>query len=245
MQDRRIMLSGAFNFRELGTIVTASGAQVRTGRAYRADALHRLTAEDSVVLRELGIERVYDLRSEAELENDGLGQFAGNQAVHFHVPLVSITLSPFDPSIDWAGMDLQSRYIEMLEGGGEPLLTVLSALAEPNAPALVYHCTGGKDRTGVVTAVLLRILGVDDEVIVEDYARSEKYLRPVVEQYRETLQEQRVDDDAIAYLTSSTPERMRRTLATLDERWGDIDGYLAHIGAPSGLCDALRANLLA
>ncbi len=237
----RIELEGAFNLRDLGGI-PAGGRRVAPGLVYRSDGLHRLTAADAARLVALGIERVFDLRSAQEVRDDGVGDFAAPR--HVHVPLVAVTLSPFDPRVDWASMDLESRYLEMLEAGPPAMREVFTWLAAPGAAPAVYHCTGGKDRTGVLTAVLLRILGVDDEEIIEDYALSETYLAPVVEARRGMLEAQGVDPRAIAYLTTTHPERMRRTLAAIDRRWGGIDGYLDEVGIALDLRRALRERLL-
>jgi protein-tyrosine phosphatase len=240
MHGRRIDLQGAFNFRDLGGL-GAGEALVTTARVYRSDALHRLTPRDLAVLEPLGIGRVFDLRSPAEVARDGIGEFAAGR--HVHVPLVEQTLNPFDPAIDWAQIDLRERYLEMLAVGGAAIRTVLEAAAD-DAGAIVFHCTGGKDRTGVVAAVLLRALGVDDDAIVEDYALSERYLRSALDAHRRDLLAKRFAPDVVAYLTSSPPERMRVMLRELDRRWGSTGAYLASIGAGEELIARLKACLL-
>ncbi|TFH24691.1 MAG: tyrosine-protein phosphatase [Myxococcales bacterium] len=238
-----IALEGAVNFRDLGGHPTLGGRRVVRGRAYRADALHRLGATDAPVLDPLGIEIVFDLRSRTELENDGVGEFVSARR-HVHVPLVQVSLSPFDAELDWLQMNLQERYVEMLQQGGGTICRVVEWLAEPGAGACVFHCTGGKDRTGVVAAVILRALGVPDEEVVADYAVSERHLRTILQSYRGELESRGLDDEAIAYLTSSPPERMRHTLAELDRRWGSTLGYLESIGVGCATVDAMRRSLL-
>jgi protein-tyrosine phosphatase len=195
-------------------------------------------------MERLGIRRVFDLRSDAELARDGIGEFAGRVAEHVHVPLVRVSLSPFDPDIDWKTVNLRDRYLEMLEEGGNAVRAIFSALAGAAAGAVVFHCSGGKDRTGVVAALVLRALGVADTAIVEDYALSEANLAEAVREYREHLQQAGLDSAAIAYLTSSPPERMRYTLAELDRRWGSTQEYLRWIGVDEDAVASLRRNLL-
>jgi len=243
MSGRPVSLRGACNFRDLGGYETTEGRAVRHGRAFRSDGLHRLEPHDEAELDRMGIGRVFDLRSDVELAKDGVGSFARTHG-HSHVPLVAISLSPFDPSIDWRTIDLQDRYLEMLRAGGPSIRAVFEALAEPNAPAIVFHCTGGKDRTGVVAAVLLRTLGVRDDDVVSDYAESEHHLRDLLTRFRAELVDLGMDEAAIAYLTSSPPDRMRRTLASLDREWGSTGSYLAAIGVTPRVVDRLRANLL-
>lgn len=241
MRGCRIELQGARNFRDIGGCATVSGTRVAAGRVYRSDALHRLTPDDAAVLERLGITRVVDLRSGAEVTKEGVGDFAG--ARHLHVPLVEVSLSPYDPSLDWERIDLEDRYVEMLATGGRAIRAVLESAAEPGA-CVVFHCTAGKDRTGVVAAVLLRALGVCDEDVVADYAASEVHLRDVFERWRAELASKRLPPDAVAYLTSSPPRRMRRMLAELDRRWGSTQAYLAAIGVDAERLEALRASLL-
>jgi protein-tyrosine phosphatase len=244
MDSRHVALSCAFNVRDLGGLPAGRGALVRRGRAYRADALHRLTAGDRAVLSSLGIRRVFDLRSHAEVARDGIGEFAGSAAEHVHVPLVRVSLSPFDPDIDWKTVNLRDRYLEMLDEGGAAIRAIFAALAAETPAPVVFHCSGGKDRTGVVAALVLRCLGVPDGVIVEDYALSEANLAEAVRDYRTHLLDAGLDSAAIAYLTSSPPERMRHTLAELDRRWGSTEQYLQSIGVDAATIECARRNLL-
>jgi protein-tyrosine phosphatase len=241
MSDRRVELQGAFNFRDVGGVRTARGSMVVCGRVFRSDALHRLTSGDAAILERIGIARVFDLRSPEELRKEGIGNFC--QSRHVHVPLVQQSLSPFDPGIDWAQVDLRGRYVEMLELGGEAIRVIFEAVGEHAAP-IVFHCAGGKDRTGVVAAVLLRTLGVPDGAIVEDYALSETYLRTALEPYRRELLERRFAPDVVAYLTSSPPQRMRATLRELDMRWGSTEAYLHAIGVGDDVVARLKECLL-
>jgi len=245
MGRQRLELAGAFNFRDVAGFSMEPGLRMRRGRVFRSDALHRLTPDDVVRLEELGIGRVFDLRSTAELDMDGLGPFASAAGRHVHVPLVEVSLSPFDPLIDWSRIDLQSRYVEMLREGAVSIRAILSELAGPAPQATVVHCTGGKDRTGVVVAVLLRALGVADDEIVADYAISEVYLRALTESYRSELEQSAIGVEAVAYLTSSPPERMRFLLSEMDRIWGSTTGYLEWIGVDRALVERLCVNLLA
>jgi protein tyrosine/serine phosphatase len=244
MAGRRFEFDSIYNFREMGGFSTADGGRVREGRVFRSDALHRVGPKDVEALERLGIAKVFDLRSDLELENDGIGEFAGANGRHVHVPLVAVTLSPYDPDVDWENIDLPSRYIEMLEVGGNAIRTVFEGLAADRASPAVFHCTGGKDRTGVVAALLLRVLGVADDIIVEDYSRSQSYLASIVEAYRSELERQAIRPDLVAYLTSSPPERMRFTLAELDRRWGSTREYLAGVGLDHSVLVSLRKNLV-
>jgi len=242
--SERIVLEGAYNFRDLGGLPAASGRRVIARRVFRADRLTRLTAADSAVLAGFRITRVFDLRSSAELAVDGVGEFSAEGDRHRHVPLVQVALRATDPTIDWTKINLQDRYLEMLREGGTVIRTILEHIASAGAWGTVFHCTGGKDRTGVLAAVLLRCVGVPDDVIVEDYAVSERYLEPVVRLYRESLEAEGFDPAAILYLCGSPPQRMRDMLAGMDEAWGSIEQYLETIGVSEQTVVRLRSSLL-
>jgi len=240
VHPRSVTLKGVFNLRDLGGLATREGRKVRPGRVFRSDALHRIDQDDAEHLASLGIRRIFDLRCDSEVLRDVSVSVGGADRVH--VPLVAVTLSPFDPDIDWRRIDLRERYVEMLAVGGDAIRAVLHAAAD-GAPIL-FHCTAGKDRTGVVAAVLLRALEVPDEEIIADYALSEDNLRAFLCTLREDLVRRGMAPDAIDYLTSSPPERMRRTLRELDRRWGSTEEYLRWIGVDEDAVDRLRVSLL-
>jgi len=244
MTGSRLELEGAFNFRDLGGLPVPGGRRVASGRVYRSDRLSGLSGADVTVLEGLGIRRVFDLRSDVELAVDGIGEFAAARDRHRHVPLVRVAMHPLDPATDWSGVDLSRRYMQMLEEGAAVVRTVLEEIAAADTGATVFHCTGGKDRTGVVAAVLLRCLGVDDDAVIDDYAVSERHLAPFVEASRERLEAGGVDPTVVLYLCGSPPERMRRLIVDMDARWGSVEGYLDEIGVRESIRESLRRRLL-
>lgn len=244
MTSQRIPLEGAYNFRDLGGLTASDGRKVRPGLVFRSDRLTGLTSDDRAQLSSLGIRRVFDLRSDLELAEHGAGEFSAEEDRHRHVPLVSISLSISDPRIDWSKVDLGARYIEMMIEGRDVIRSIFEHLAGEHG-ATLFHCTGGKDRTGVVAAVLLRTLGVPDETIVADYAVSEKYLAQFVEASRALMEKEGFDPQIVLYLCGSPAERMEKMLKDLDERWGSTSGYLDWAGVKKETVDALRRKLLA
>jgi protein-tyrosine phosphatase len=240
----RIPLEGAYNFRDLGGLAGHGGRRIRKRRVFRSDRLTNLTPSDAEMLESFSIGRVFDLRSDLELEHHGAGSFAAAADRHRHTPLVRVSLSITDSRIDWQKVDLQSRYLEMLHEGAPVIREILEHLAREDARATVFHCTGGKDRTGVMAAVLLRTLGVDDDVIVDDYAISERYLAPFVEATRTLMEREGFDNEIVLYLCGSPAERMRKMLTDMDAKWGSVDAYLEWIGMRASTVDSLRRRLL-
>ena len=184
VMQRLIALEGCLNFRDLGGYPTADGRLVRWRRMFRSDALHGLTATDVGRLRdEIGLATVVDLRSTAELRADGDGPLLRAGLAHHHVPL-------FDgdavrPEEMTAPITLADRYWLLAQYAKPRIARVLTALSESEGPA-VYHCAAGKDRTGVISAVVLGALGVPDEVIVADYAATKENLDAIVERLMAT-----------------------------------------------------------
>jgi protein-tyrosine phosphatase len=241
--QRRIDLEGCFNFRDLGGYPTEDGRRVRWRQLFRSDALHHLTPCDvELVTDQLGVRHVVDLRSSGELEAEGRGRLAEAPARFHHLPLFDAVL-PGDPSRSFEEITLADRYVMMAELAQEPIARVLATLAESDAPA-VYHCAAGKDRTGVISALLLALLGVGDAAIMADYAATQETLDSVIDRllsahsYQETLTTLPADT------LHAEPETMLRLLEQLRQRYGSVEDYAAKIGLSMPLLEGLRERLL-
>jgi len=239
---------GIFNLRDLGGLPVEGGV-VAPRRVLRGDALHR--AGDSVaVLRDLGVVRVLDLRDEVERKEEGVLEAEALEVQHHPV---------LDPRFPWADDEVEDpselvahRYREILTSFGSRFATALGALAEvactDGSPrgAVAYHCAVGKDRTGLLTALLLGALGADHEVIVADYARTAA-VTPIQVSWLWSLGHPagQVDDDELRYgLWSARPETMRATLEWLQREHGGFERYLADCGLDGDVVEALRAALV-
>jgi protein-tyrosine phosphatase len=240
--QRVITLDGCLNFRDLGGYPTAEGRKIRWRRVYRSDALQHLSAADVVRLRdELALTSVIDLRSSAELEAEGRGVLAAESIGFQHVPLFDGKVARAEA---WSGIDtLADRYFLLAEYARAPIARVLTLLADAPGPA-VYHCAAGKDRTGVVSAVLLGLLGVRDEVIVADYAASAENLDAIVERLLSTEGYQTL----LAALPPDTlhaeAETMVAFLASIRARYGSMREYAQAAGMDAATLDRLADRLL-
>jgi protein tyrosine/serine phosphatase len=241
--QRAIQLEGCLNFRDLGGYPTVDGRQLRWRLVYRSDALHRLSPADVARLRdELGVGTVIDLRSTAELNADGQGLLAAQPVRVLHVPL-------FDGSAirveGWSALPtLADRYTLLAEFARDPIARVINAIAE--APGgVVYHCAAGKDRTGVVSAVLLGLLGVPDDAIVADYVATQEKLGAIVDRLLESEGYQAM----LAALPRDTlhaeADTMVRFLAAMRERYGSMRGYARTAGVAERVLDRLGERLVA
>jgi len=217
--ERRIELEGCLNFRDLGGYPTADGRQVRWRQLFRSDALHHLT--DRGVARfsdELGIRHVVDLRSTDELESNGRGPLSNTPAIFHHLPLFDGAITEGQRAA--ADVGLADRYFLMAEFAKAPIARVVDTLAHADGPA-VYHCAAGKDRTGVISAILLGLLGVREEIIVADYAATQQNLQEIVDRLLQSEGYREVLDGLPADTMHAEPETMISLLEKIVERYGD------------------------
>jgi protein-tyrosine phosphatase len=240
--DRHVRLEGAVNFRDLGGYVGLDGRIIRRRVLFRADSLSHLSHADHAEIRRLGIATVIDLRSEAELAK---GRFDSELTpVRFlHAPLLPSVDRPRDVEFD--PFMLGTAYAAMIEDAAVHVAAAIEAIADPGSGPVVFHCTAGKDRTGVLAALLLSLLGVDEETIVEDYAltaRAMVALRTRIEARDPQLAAQMAQGDNARF--SAAPSNMVQLLAAIRERWGSAESYALAIGLSTGSIEALRAKLL-
>jgi protein-tyrosine phosphatase len=240
--QRHVDLEGCHNFRDLGGYPTREGGRVRWRVLFRSDALHHLTPADVARLRgEIGLGHVVDLRSSGEIAIDGSGRLAAENVRIHHLPL-------FDghgtASADLgASITLSDRYFLMTEHAKGPIARVIQTLAEAEAPA-VYHCAAGKDRTGVVSAVLLGLLGVADEIIVADYAATKQNLDAIVARLMASEGYQGMLEQLPPDTLHAEPETMISLLARVREKYGSMHGYARAIGIPDAAVARLERRLL-
>jgi protein tyrosine/serine phosphatase len=241
--DRHVAFEACFNFRDLGGYATVDGRRVRWGSVFRSDSLHRLTDADLEMASGLGLQTVIDLRSTAELER---GRFARADAMAFHhLPFFEADSLPFKPlerhdPEPAPGVD----YLTMAKNARGAIAGALQVIAECEY-AVVFHCAAGKDRTGIVAALLLSSVGVPDESIVADYHLSERALEPTLA-WAEANAPEIADEMATLppWALRAPMPVIQAFLDILRERHGSIDAYLNDAGVEPDVLDALRARLL-
>jgi len=241
--SRRVVLQGCLNFRDLGGYTARDGRAVQRGLLYRSDALHLVTPSDIAILRDkLGIGTIVDLRSSEELRSEGRGPLSALPISFHHLPLVDgLTIRP--EARAQASMQLADRYFLLAEFAKERIAAVLETLAASEAPA-VYHCAAGKDRTGVLSAVILGILDVPDDTIVADYVLTAEAL--------EALQQRLLQSEGYQSILAALPpdtmhaeaETMVRLLEKVRERYGSMQTYAAEAGVRPDTLVRLRERLL-
>jgi protein-tyrosine phosphatase len=241
--ERHIELESALNFRDVGGYVTADGRRVRWRRLFRAGGLSQLSAADLLVLRGLGISTVLDLRSTAEWQE---GRFPVHEipVTFHHLPIVEEILDPARYSVP-AGM-MAARYQDYAKIGASNIAQAISIVADPETHPIVVHCLAGKDRTGVVIALVLSLLGVDDEAVAEDYALSNlamARMRERAEAMRDPSQPPR-PAELVEEVFSAKPTNITSLLAALRVSHGSIEEYVISAGVKPGAVETLRDSLL-
>ena len=229
---RRLELEGAWNFRDLGGYVGRDGRPVRWRRLFRADGLDRLTAGDLLHIEQLRLRTVIDLRTGDEVAKGRLAAEAGPVDWH-HLPMLDVLPAQRDYNA-WVGPTyVAEQYLAMIGSGAATITAFLDLVCDPFAYPLVFHCFAGKDRTGILTALLLGLLGVADEDIMADYALSEVAMHRLLEGLRAEYGEgaDQLESSAAA-IAAAEPATMGEFLARFRAAHGSFDDYAAGLGHP-------------
>jgi protein-tyrosine phosphatase len=239
---RRVPFAGALNFRDIGGYPALSGSRTRRGAVYRSDSLHFLTPDDLPAFDALGIKSIYDLRRAGELaQHPGLRE-------HIHLELPN--RDPLDEG-ESAGLVtrrdgerwLLADYRGMLASAAASFGELFSRLTDPGRLPAVIHCLSGKDRTGLTVALLLTALGVEREIVLNDYQLTNDY-RGVVHQPEvvELFVEGGIAREAAEGLLGAPRWVMAQALGELDQTYAGIEDYLL---GPGGMRPATLAALRA
>ncbi len=246
---RTVSLDGVHNFRDLGGY-PAAGGTTRWGLVYRADGLQRLTESDVDVLRGRGLGMVIDLRTDTELSERGRYPVDQHEVSFHHLPVVDRTwVSGEVPEFDQAHDFLMWAYREMLMVGADKLAAGLSLIAKAGDTPLVFHCAAGKDRTGLLAALLLSVLDVPNEYIAADYAKSADGMARLRATWVAWAAEQgpehvaRINDDRSHYHASPAPV-MAELLDELAVTHGSVTSFVRSLGVSSEDIQALRDRLI-
>jgi protein-tyrosine phosphatase len=243
---RLIGLEAVHNFRDLGGYATADGRSTRWRTLFRSDGLYRLRgADDMSRVRQLGLKSVIDLRTEREQREQGIFPTDDIEVTFHHLSIVDVTWSDTEtPKFDDEVEFLVWGYRDMLEIGSSRFADAMHVLAQTDSLPAVFHCAAGKDRTGVLAALLLSSLGVDDAHICADYGLTQDAMRRSIawsKVHRPELAE-RYATIPKAYLAAD-PRAMQIILAELAQRHGSVRNHVREIGVADSTVEAL-GNLL-
>jgi protein tyrosine/serine phosphatase len=243
---RELSIDGMANVRDLGGLITRDGMTVKAGVVVRGDNPKGMTEQGHIDLMALvGPRTVIDLRIEVEVEHDGYTlKDESVTVVNFPMlPLSGVTQEQVDAG---AFDNLVDDYMGQLEINGDSVLGALRIIASSDQHPVVYHCTAGKDRTGIVTAMLLDILGVEHETIAADYHLTTANMAPIIERIRNApVYKENGLATAPAWIFSSDPETMLAFLERMTAKYGSAEGWALQQGLTQAEIDSIREHLLA
>lgn len=236
------------NLRELGGLRVDAGT-VRAGVLWRADDLSLSPRNEVVDLHARGVRLVLDLRSTTESERSSSEHAHAAGLDHHQISLLETGADPVAMASmlgDIATADDMGRwYATMAEQGAATIVRGLELVAA-SPGATLFHCAAGKDRTGVFAAAVLSVLGADDDVIIEDYARTDDVIEAVLARLAPNAGTEHVFDviDAGHPLLRAPADSMRAMLSHLGRAHGGFAALLRQVGLDTELADALRHRLV-
>ncbi len=242
---RAVKLEGTSNFRDLGGYPAAGGKHVKWGHIYRSADISKLTDADLLALQSRHVALVCDLRGPQEVAQAPDRLPPGARRIELPAGSEKI-----DPRLLTGGAKNVNRDSLMravytntsfFQAKYKPMFDELLAL--PGDEALLFHCTAGKDRTGIGAALVLAALGVDRRTILQDYAATDVYWQVGREQSVQRMAQAGMSAEAVAAvrpLLAANPAYLAGTFAAIDKQYGSVDKYLA---TEMGLTPQRRAAL--
>jgi protein-tyrosine phosphatase len=232
------------NFRDLGGIRTGTGT-VRRGLVFRSDSLASVS-EDEVgdLVGGRGIRTAIDLRQDREVTTRPLEALAGAGVSVHHVPLLDPSRAASAP-LDLLEASLEELYAFVIETSGAEFVQALRVVADPAARPVVFMCAGGKDRTGLLAAMLLSLLGADDDTVAQDYAKTAEVLHLIIARSAPAdLSTWNVTDAQRQRFTTAEPATILGALAVIREHDGSVAGYVRRHGLDDDTVEQLRDDLV-
>ncbi|KZT24581.1 hypothetical protein NEOLEDRAFT_1094430, partial [Neolentinus lepideus HHB14362 ss-1] len=251
-----VVCSGVYNVRDIGGYPTAQPAvNVRPGFIYRSGEVSGITEQGKQQLKALGITTVYDLRSDTEMEKY-------NTPIP-DIPGVNIIRTPVFQKEDYSPEMMAKRYelyasgkteafmelySQILDHGGAAFGVILRHIRDRPHDGLLFHCTAGKDRTGIITAILLTLVDVEDGVIAEDYSLTRVGREPARAMVMARLAKVNLfaeNNEAALNMFTCRPETMIAFLGLLRDKYGGVAEYLRrYVGLTDGDIETIKHNML-
>ena len=252
---RHLRLPDTHNIRDLGGYARTSGGMTRWRRVLRGDSLAHLNPAGRERLLSERLTLVIDLRGPRELLAEP-NPFAAEDRVTYRnialfdamtpITMTPITMAPITMAPNATAdtpFDMAARYRDALDRCGPRLAQVLRAIAEASEGMVLFHCSAGKDRTGIVAALLLRLADVGEDDIAADYALTATLATPMLDRLRRAARERNVDRAHLELVLASDASTMQAMLAHLRIQHGGITNYCRAIGLGSAEIDGLVARL--
>jgi protein tyrosine/serine phosphatase len=239
-RERRLAWEGCLNARDVGGYATRDGGVTRWGAVVRSDSPSLLTRAGQEALEAYGIRTAIDLRFPHELDA------APNPFSDPAHPIDYVHVSLIDPD-DRAvpGETMAREYVRWIDRFAPAIGRIVAAVARAAEGGVMIHCAGGRDRTGVTTALLLSVVGVPADTVADDYALSSELLRPRDAEYLVNGPGTREEREAALARAETRAEVMHEVLDHLEARHGGVEAYLLAAGVGPDDLARLHARLLA
>lgn len=230
--------------RDLGGYLNAAGRPVPWRHFLRADSLHELDAGEAERLQFEGLRMVIDLRTAREVR-DAPSKLEPLRGVEWvNLPLFDALSPAALAEVDVPdGHPLLGMYVTALETRGPAICTILDRMSQPDEGIVLFNCTAGKDRTGIIAALLLGLAGTTSEDIIADYALTEDHIPTLVAEFLARARANGGDVESYATLLESPAAAMAGMLAHIDGKYGSIMGYFDHIAVPNNVLAQLQNRL--
>lgn len=238
-EERLIQLEKMVNTRDLGGYETQTGSYSKAHKYVRASSPANASQNDLKTLKEYGVKVVIDLRSDFEKEHQRNPYQNDSEIIFYEVNLFDSSSASVVPDEVKQYKDLGGVYIYMLEGMKDKFKEIFDIFLKHPYDCILFHCSAGKDRTGMTAALLLDLIGCHEYDIVKDY--SESYENNI--EINENLTAMMKDEEAKQYLKSS-PRYMMEVLDYLREHYGSAKEYLLEIGLKNEEIEQLIENFI-
>ena len=240
---RLIEVEGGYNVRDLGGYATADGHVTRWHSFVRSGTLDKLTKHGQQQLADYGVKTIIDLRDEEE----------AHDYPDLYVPTTSYHNLPFfgrelSSEATWQKMwtvtpTLHELYYSYFDRCQPQVKAIISTIAA-SEPGILFHCYAGKDRTGLIAAILLSTAGVPEEVIAEDYEQTSHHIHHLIVQWHEDARRNGGSLQIVERDSGSAADEMLDALEYVQQRYGGIASYLRQIGIMESQIARLRTLLV-
>ena len=235
-EERLLPLNSIFNTRDLGGYETQEGSFTKTHKYIRAATPAHLSEEDKAYLYNYGVRVIIDLRGENEILQAPNQMKDYKDVQYYHVDVFGDKNAAVVPQNDIEFKDMGDLYCIMLDQLQPNLKKVFDLFLKHIDQTILFHCSAGKDRTGVISALLLDLAGYHAYDIVKDYSESFENNKPI---YDELL---KIASKENQHLLLSDPLFMLKMLDHLSENYGSARTYLKEIGLSEEEVDKLFEN---
>ena len=249
--SRHIKLEFIGNLRDLGGYLTHAGRKIAWRKLFRSGVPDHKNADDVAVLKqETGIASILDLRGSNECSREKVDLLTRNGIRYRSIPLLVDAVGPGyedDTDLFTRISSLGEFYLLTMinqEGFAARLTEALEFVADPKNQPVLFHCALGKDRTGILSAAILDILGVPHEEIINDYHLTDSYMPEFLEQLTQTPDGLKFVETFPAYMWKAQKESMQTVLSEIIDNHGSFRDYLVNSGCDPSLFTRLEEAFL-